>query len=488
MATTIPSNRARFRLAEVRDATGGDLVRGAEGLDLVGVCTDTRRIEPGCLYVALRGERHDGHAFLADALARGARAVLVSDARAVPAEASFVRVPDTLRALGALASAHRRRWGGRVVAITGSAGKTTTKELAYAALREAGCRVTRSAGNLNNLVGVPLSLLCLDAEVDVAVIELGTSAPGEIARLAEIARPEVGVVTSVSLAHTALLGSLAQVAVEKAALLRAIPTGGTAIHNADDAALRAELGAVRAAHLVGFGIGSDADVRLAERSLVPGPRSACAFSVRGMAAPLRVSLRLLGGGPALDAAAALAVVLAVAGAGALAAAGVGLEGVEPVEGRLAPREGPAGSLVLDDSYNANPASMRASIEAASELVRARSGRLACVLGDMLELGAHSEQAHAEIGVAAVEAGAEVLLTCGDAMIAAHAAARVAAHGRALELRHCAGHAELVAALEPLRARLTRGDVVLVKGSRGMTMERAVEMLVTGAEAGSEGAA
>ncbi len=219
MATPIPQNEATFVLGEMAATCSGRIDPGCAGKRVRGVVTDSRAVQPGQLYVALRGETHDGHKFLAQAHAQGACAALVERADQAPAGLPIVVVQDTRRALGDLAHLHRSRWAKPVVAITGSAGKTTTKELTAAVLGALGHNVLRTQGNLNNDIGVPMTLLGLTAAHDVAVIELGTSAPGEIARLAQIARADVGVVTTVSLAHTAGLGTLAAVADEKCALL-----------------------------------------------------------------------------------------------------------------------------------------------------------------------------------------------------------------------------------------------------------------------------
>jgi UDP-N-acetylmuramoyl-tripeptide--D-alanyl-D-alanine ligase len=475
MATPIPKNRAAFSLQEIAVATAGQISSGAASLPLCGVTADSRAVEQGNLYVALRGERHDGHRFVADAFARGAVAALVQDASAVVAGRPSIVVSDTLYALGSLAAAHRLRWGGRVVAITGSAGKTTTKELTFAALRAAGVRAARTEGNLNNLVGAPMTLLGLDAGVDIAVIEVGTSAPGEIARLAEICRPEVGVVTSVSAAHTLGLGSVEQVAAEKAALLWAVPPSGTAIYCSDTPEIAPQLGPIRAERLVSFGSGPGSDVRLLKRTLGPAPDMTCEVQMANSGLVLCAQLQLFGVGPALDAAAALAAVAAVLGEEALPTAVRGLSDVPAVPGRLAPLSGPGGSLILDDTYNANPASMRFSIDTAVELARVRGGRALFVLGDMLELGDRSRAEHEAIGRQAVQPQVAAFFACGVDMTAAAETARehARATGHDLSVVHLSDPAGAASLLRPL---LRNGDVVLIKGSRSMQMERAVATL------------
>lgn len=486
-ATPIPKNQARFTLSEIASATCARIAPDVETrlaqIEVVGVCTDSRAVEPGNLYVALRGETHDGHRFVKQAIERGALAVLVSDDAGIDAGAPVIRVQDTMTALGDLAALHRARWGGRVIAITGSAGKTTTKELAYAALRACGCRVARTEGNLNNLIGVPMTLLCLGAEVEMIVLEVGTSARGEIARLAEIARPDVGVVTSVAVAHSAGLGSLADIAAEKASLLWSIAKAGSVVCFADEPVLLARLAHVRAKRTLLFGAGENAAVRLTGHAIAALPDGSfgmrCELAIDG-SAPMSVSMQLLGPGPALDLAAVLAVVLAERGADALPAAAKGLAEVQPVAGRLSPRKGPRGSIILDDSYNANSASMAVSIEAACELAVARGGRALLALGDMLELGELSAAEHAAVGRAAARGEVSLLITSGPEMSAAVAAAREHAQRLGLPLKiEALDDPQAVAAL--LLAQLTPDDVVLVKGSRGMRMERVVDALLSHAD-------
>ena len=477
MATPIPKNHAQFTLGEIASATAGQM-HGNPALPLRGVTTDSRAVVRGELYVALRGERFDGHAFTAQALKAGAAALLVSDATRIPAGAPHVLVSDTQYALGELAALHRRRWGGRVLAITGSAGKTTTKELAFAALQAAGAQVSRSEGNLNNLVGTPLSVLALDASSELMVQEIGTSAPGEIARLAAICAPEVGIVTAVAIAHAEGLGSLEQVAAEKCALLRALPETGVAIYLSGDPLIAAQLPGVRAQRRWSFGVDDGADVQLAGTELSATPAMVCSLQLKEPARTLRCALQLFGPGPALDAAAALAAVHALLGPDALDRALLGMAGVAPSPGRLLPLAGPEGALVLDDSYNANPASMRASIETARELARLRGGRALLVLGDMLELGERSREEHEQVGRLAAQAGVAVLLACGPQMTAAAELARETARGAepALSVLHLADPA---GAGELLRPLLGARDVVLVKGSRSMGMERVVQGLIGG---------
>jgi UDP-N-acetylmuramoyl-tripeptide--D-alanyl-D-alanine ligase len=478
--TTIPDNRASFSLGEVAASCAGSVVGASADTTIHSVCTDTRALRQGCLFVALRGEQHDGHRFVREALSRGAAAALVEDAATLGNDGVGVVVADTLRALGELGRVHRRRWGGRVVAVTGSSGKTTTKELAHAALVAAGVRADKTRGNLNNLIGAPMTLLALEPDKELVVLEIGTNARGEIARLAEIAEPETGVVTSVSVAHSAGIGTLEQVAEEKASLLSAVPATGTAIYSADHAVLAAHLKDVRARRRLSFGAAKGSDVRLVRHTFALDPtlRMRCEFALETEGRALHSTLSCLGEGPALDAAAALAVVLAERGPDALDAAARGLEGVLPTAGRLSPCFGPSGALVLDDSYNANPASMVASIHTAIELAQARGGRALLVVGDMRELGALSRAEHERVGRAAAHPVVSALIACGIEMTAGAEAAREAARdaGLSLSISHLADPAGAAHLLSPI---LRQADVVLVKGSRSMAMEQVARALCAG---------
>lgn len=477
MATPIPDNAAAFDLDEIAAATGGTVRRAAPPTR--GVVIDSRRARDNRLFVAIEGDTYDGHRFVDAAARAGAGAVLVRRGTDVPARVGCVEVDDTLHALGELARLHRRRWGGQVVGVTGSAGKTTTKELIAAALEAAVGGVHRTAGNLNNRIGLPMTVLELDARVGTAVLEMGTSEVGEIARLAEIAAPDVGVVTMASAAHTEGLGGVEGVADEKASLLWALGEGGVAITLADDARLMARLPRSPARVQRTFGRADGAHVRLLGFEVGRDLRTRCRLSVDGD--DVTLSLRLLGEAAALNAAAALAVTTSRpwGGAGELerraarARVVAALEAVEPPPGRMRPVAG-VGVLVLDDSYNANPRSMAIALATARAVADARGARLVVALGDMKELG-DPEAAHAEVGRAAATAGVDLLVGCGELMRLASRAAE--ADGvRCLTADSSAEAAALV------RAQTREGDVVLVKGSRSMAMERVVDALAHPGEA------
>ncbi len=476
MATPIPRNEASFSLAEVASACGGQLHGGSGELRVRGVVTDSRQVHEGELYVALRGENHDGHAYLEHAHAAGAAAAIVSDASGISFGLPIVLVADPRRALGDLARAHRRRWGRPVVAITGSAGKTTTKELTAAALAGVGQRVLATRGNLNNDIGLPMTLFCLGPEHDVAVVEVGTNAPGEIGRLAEICEPEVGVVTTVALAHVERLRSLEAVAEEKTALLRALPQAGAAIYGRDSPSLEALRGTFAAGRVFSFGEAEGSDLRLAIRELRPDMTTHCEVSIRDVAEACAYDLKLFGGAPALDAAAALGVVLALHDARALQPAAAALGTVDPLPGRLRPYKGRGGALIVDDSYNANPASMKSSIAALRELAVVRKGRGIAVLGDMAELGEHAAAEHERIGRALVAAGLAEAYLCGPLMAEAARAARDEIRRLRAKGPHVVHCADPLASVSEILRSLAARDALLVKGSRAMAMERVVDAL------------
>ena len=474
MATAIPPNQASFTLAELAACSGGEVSAAAGSVRFRGITTDSRVVQPGQLYVALRGERHDGHAFLADAQARGAAAALLaaSSGSGLPQ----VVVPDTRRALGQLGRLHRTRWGGKLVAITGSAGKTTTKELTAAALRALGHSVLATQGNLNNDIGLPMTLFGLGDEHDLAVVEIGTNAPGEIAWLADVAQPQVGVVTTVSLAHTQRLGSLDGVADEKTALLRALPREGVAIFGWDSAPLRARAESFGPEQRLGFGREQGADLRLIRLALDADFRSHVAYSLHSESRERSVELALGGVGAALDALAALAVVLGIYGEGSLAAAAAGLGGVQPLPGRMRPLLGSHGALVIDDTYNANPASMSASLRTLGELARVRGGRAIAALADMAELGVHSQAEHERIGREVVELGLSDVFFCGRETAHAARAAKDEVRARRSKGPRVVHVADPLACVSELTRLLSARDAVLVKGSRALAMERLVEAL------------
>lgn len=451
--------------ALVVEATGGRLVSGDPATVFDGVSTDTRALVPGALFVALKGDRFDAHAFLAPALAGGVAGLLVSQAPADSRGAAVILVPDTLVALQALARAIRRASGARVVAITGSAGKTTTKEIT-ADLLEARYRVFRNRGNLNNHIGLPLSLIELRHRPEVAVVELGMNHAGEIHTLVAIAEPDVRVWTNVGDAHIGHFGSRDAVAAAKAEILD-VPTPGTlVVANADDPLVMRH---VRASSLrtTTFGEAAGADVRATD--VVDRGFDGTSAMVQTSAGPLDLEVPLPGRAHLHNVLAAVAVAVELAVDRASIRSRVA--GLRPVARRGAIVRLENGTRVVDDSYNASPAAVQAAIAA---LAATRTdGRRILVLGDMLELGVHSRALHRACGQAAAEAGIDVLVTIGgdDAEAAAGGAIET---GMPRDRVH--RFPDSTTAAPAVSALVQPGDLVLIKGSRGTRTDLVADRL------------
>jgi UDP-N-acetylmuramoyl-tripeptide--D-alanyl-D-alanine ligase len=446
------------------------------------IVIDSRLVEPGCVFVALRGERGDGHDFVPDALEKGAVAVLAEE-RALdhdiswavlrpgrplpegigPGRPAALIVPDSLAGLQQAAAHWRRRFDVRVIAVTGSVGKTVTKELVAAVLRQR-FETLWSEGNYNNEIGLPLTLLQLREGHQRVVVEMGMYALGEIAQLAAIAKPDVGVVTNVGATHLERLGSLERIAQAKAELPRALPTaaeGGIAILNADDARVRA-MAQDTVAQVMTFGLASDADVRASEVETFGLEGLRLRFEHAGQS--IRARLPLLGRHSAHNALAAAAVGLAEG-----LTWGDILEGLRDrrAQVRLVAVTGPAGSLLLDDTYNSSPASCLAALNLLAEL----PGRRIAVLGDMLELGSNEKTGHRVVGHRAHDV-ADVLVTVGSLgrLIGDTAEEAGMPPDRVFRL---ATNADAVDLLHHI---IQSDDVVLIKGSRGLQMETIVSAL------------
>ncbi len=441
------------RAAEVLD---GEL----QGPDVrfQGVSTDSRSLEPGNLFVALVGERFDGHEYLAQAAGRGAAAAAVC--REVPAELPLVRVADTRRALGRLAAFWRRRFEIPLVAVTGSNGKTTVKEMT-AAILGAGREVLATRGNLNNDIGVPLTLFRLDERHRSAVIEMGANHPGEIAWLTTIAAPTVAVITNAGPAHLEGFGSLEGVAEAKGEIYSGLRPGGTAVVNADDAFADLWRGLAAPRDVLTFGLERPADLSADWHPAEGGSR----LSLRTPWGYAELQLPLPGRHNVMNALAASAAALA-AGA-SLDEVVQGLAGMRAVSGRLRFLAGIAGARVIDDTYNANPASLGAALE----VLAATPGEHWVVLGDMGELGPGAAELHAEAGRQAAASGVSRLFALGE--LAGEAARAFGGGARAYQERE--------ALLGDLREAMHGDLVILVKGSRRMRMERVVEALTGGAD-------
>ena len=460
---------------EMCAATGAHLHSGkiAGTAVIPQITTDTRKISDGDLFIALRGENFDGANFAADALTKGAAAGLIGEPISADVQKALKKVKgavltvaDTLAAYQAIAHAWRMKFDIPVIAITGSNGKTTTKDLTAAVLSGRGA-VCRTAANYNNEVGLPLTLLGITAENTAAVVEIGMRGLGQIAALAPIAAPNIGIVTNVCEVHMELLGSIENIAKAKAELVEAIPAGGTVILNADDArvaAMRAR--AAEGVRVLTYGISAEADVRAeALRCTADGSQ----FMVTWANERHDYSIPLAGRHNVSNALAALAAgfVLGLTPQEMQ----TGLSHLSASKMRYEVHEIGAWRFI-NDAYNASPSSMRAAIETTAALY---AGRKIAVLGDMLELGAAAEEAHRRIGRRVAELGFAALVTYGPQARWMHEEAEAAG----CNAHHAETHAE---AADVLRSLLADGDTVLFKGSRGMKMEEIIGLL-TGKEAG-----
>lgn len=416
-----------------------------------GWSTDTRTIAPGDLFFALRGPNYDGNAFVADALSKGAVAAIAS----VQQDGLVLVVPDTLKALQRIAAWARHEWGGEVVGVTGSAGKTTTKDI-IAAMLSVAMPVGKSIGNLNNHVGVPLSLLRLPRDARVAVIELAMNHASEIRDLSAIARPEIGVVTNVGQAHIEAFDSIQGVAAAKRELIEALPPDGTAVLNADDP-LVARFRDVHPGRTVTFGLGDGADVRARDVELT---EQGLRFQVDGVA----FASPLIGRHNLLNLLAGIAV--------------AGVFGIPPRQLTEVVKQFTTGAmrgerffhdgiLILNDCYNSNPDAARAMIDVLRDTPAKR--RIA-VLGEMLELGRWAGSLHREVGRYVASSGIDVLV--GIRGEACHLVDAAKEAGQAVDAAFF--FSDAAQAGDQLRKIAQPGDVILFKGSRGTHVERALE--------------
>ena len=452
-------------LQEVADAVGGRLVGVAPDTVVSAPASiDSRAVNPGGLFVALPGERVDGHDYAAAAVAAGATAVLAQ--REVDAPA--VLVDDTTLALGRLAAAVRERLTGcTVLALTGSQGKTGTKDLIAHLLEPAGA-VVATTGSLNNEFGVPLTVLRADDDTTFLICEMGTRGHGQIRYLTDIARPRLGLVLNVGVAHLGEFGTQDDIAQAKGELIEALPADGAAVLNADDP-LVAAMAARTSAPVTTFGTADDADVRI--RGLRIDDEGRPTFELVTADASAPVALQLLGAHQASNAAGAAAVALALGRP--LAEVAARLSTAEPASRwRMERHERADGVLVINDAYNANPDSMRSALETLAVVGRGRGARTVAVLGEMLELGATSADEHEALGRVVAELGIGQLVVVGDGARHLHAGA-VAAGMPAEPVQVDDG----AAATAYLAGALRPGDVVLVKASRATGLERVASSLL-----------
>ena len=461
-------------VARIAEVVGGELVSGSGDTMINGVSVDSRAIPAGCAFVAFVGEHVDGHSFAAEALRAGARALIVTrwDERVAAAleqsrrrDAAVVRVGDAASALSALARYHRSRLSCPVVGITGSTGKTTTKDFLAAALATR-LRVTATEGNRNNELGVPLTILAAGTETDVLIVEMGMRGSGQIHALCEIARPTHGLVTNIGQTHMELLGSQEAIAHAKGELVRCIPEDGRVFLNGDDVWSR-ELAEESAAPVTYYGSKKGNHVRFDE--VVVDADGRPTMVIKAGRKHHAVTLPVPGRHNAYNAAAAAAVALSLGLT--LSEAMEGLASASLTEWRMQVFTVASGVTVVNDAYNASPTSMRAAVAALRDM--RPEGRRVAVLGDMAELGSLAELAHFRLGEDVARSSIDVLVTVGEL------ARRIGDGARAVGMpedvvRSCASAVEASEVLDDL---LEPGDVVLVKASRSMGLERVVEGIV-----------
>jgi UDP-N-acetylmuramoyl-tripeptide--D-alanyl-D-alanine ligase len=507
MATPVPINQGEFTIAEVVEATGGNFVAsnstvsfgdGGQGErppagdavasksyrtgagstgNVVGVSIDTRSLSPGAIFVALRGAGTDGHDYLAQAGARGAVAAIVATGRHHQA-LDCIEVADTLDALGRLAHHHLARTRAArtlpLIAIGGAVGKTTTKELTAAVVRAMFGSTLSTPGNLNNLIGVPMTIFTLTGDHRAAVLECGTNTRGEIPKLARIVAPDVAMVLNVDLEHSEGLGTLDEIADEEAALFSTARR--YAVASADEPMVLSRI----PKHLrrITFGKSADAHVRLVSRSA--GARSRICVGIAhemvatGVEPFIETEIALLGEAAALNCTAAIAGVTAMRTvpleSRELDSIAAALAAVQPVSGRLASTS-INGVFLIDDTYNSNPRSIRAALAAAREVADGLGARLVIAMGDMLELGDQSAAAHQEAIRDVMRSRPAAFVAVGLEMISASALV-----SRDANTAGILTSPDSIAAAKVVAGLIRPGDVLLVKGSRGIAMERIIERL------------
>jgi UDP-N-acetylmuramoyl-tripeptide--D-alanyl-D-alanine ligase len=457
----------RCTLEEVARFSGGRLINGDPALAVKRLHTDTRTLAAGDCFVALQGDRFDGHEFVREVHARGAVAAMVSRMVSpdLPAELGLVEVADTLEGLQRFAAAYRKMLSVRTIGVTGSSGKTSTKELIAAVLR-ARFKTRATDGNLNNHIGVPLTLIGLDEDDEFGVIEMGMSHPGEIAPLAQMAAPEIGVISSIGPAHIEFFASQAAIAEEKAALLAALPASGLAVLNSDDEWSR-RIAHLSRARVEWVGDGPESAWRATDARI---GGEGWTFTLVHASGSVPVSLpvfnRIMIGNALLAAAVGHACGLTLEEI-ATALGHVKLPGARMQV--VAVR----GGWIINDAYNANPSSMEAGLKALVDFPNAR--RHLAVLGSMGELGQHAVELHRQVGAAAARLGVATLIAVGPNA----AGLREGAIAGGMDPADVIGAFDATEAAEALDQRMERGDAVLVKGSRFMKLEQVVAAMVAG---------
>jgi UDP-N-acetylmuramoyl-tripeptide--D-alanyl-D-alanine ligase len=457
-------------IKEVVSAIGGRQISGPPDKLVRGLSTDSRRMAPGYMFLALMGERYDGHDFLAGAVNAGAAGVIVQSDKTIPQELTtnnlvVITVSSTLKALGDLALWWRRHWGGKVIAITGSNGKSTTKEMA-ASILSLKANTMKSPGNFNNLIGLPLTILSLEEDHKMAVLEMGMNRAGEIRRLTQIAGPDVGLITNVAKAHLEGLGDLQGVVKEKGELLRMMPKESTAILNGDDE-LTAGLASTFQGPIVTFGLGEMNQVRAGAIKEIGDYIQT--FDIYINDEKIKVKLNLLGIHNVFNALGGTAIASCLSISRELIAQG--LEDFRPLNGRFQIIDLEGGIRIIDDTYNSNPSSLRAALQTIKGL-RVKRQDLVVGLGEMMELGKETSRYHFDAGQLIAGVGARYLVVLGK-------------HGPQVIQGACKGgmnikqtqlatnHTEMS---DAIKGNVREGDIVFLKGSRKVALDKVVEVI------------
>jgi UDP-N-acetylmuramoyl-tripeptide--D-alanyl-D-alanine ligase len=455
---------------QIASALGGRQISGSAEKRVRGLSTDTRRMALDHVFLALSGERYDGHDFLAEAINAGAAGLIVQSDRAIPKELRgnnliVITVSSTLKALGDLAQWWRRQWGGRVIGITGSNGKSTTKEMASSIL-SLKATTMKSPGNFNNLIGLPLTILSLEGDHKMAVLEMGMNRPGEIARLTEIAEPDIGLITNVARAHLEGVGGLQGVVKAKGELLGMMPKGSTAILNGDDE-LTAGLASTFQGPVVTFGLGKANQVRAGNIRKIAD--STQVFTLYMNSERIRVKINLPGIHNVFNALGGTAIAFSLSVSKELIAQG--LEDFRPLQGRFQIIDLNGGIRIIDDTYNANPSSLRVALQTIKELKGKEQG-LVVGLGEMMELGEETPRYHFDAGELIAAMGARYLVVLGEHSRHVIEGARKGGMNTA-QTQLVTTHAEMG---DAIKAHVREGDILFLKGSRKVALDKVVEAM------------
>jgi UDP-N-acetylmuramoyl-tripeptide--D-alanyl-D-alanine ligase len=447
----------------------GELISGRAGSILNGVSTDSRKIEPGRLFLAIRGERYDGHDFVQKAVEGGASGIVIERGRKTGISANsgttIIAVQDTLKALGDLAGWWRHQHNVFVAAITGSSGKTTTKEMT-ANILGLGARTLKNEGNLNNLIGLPLTLLRLKRKDRRAILEMGMNRPGEIARLTEIADPDIGLITNVARVHLEGVGNIMGVARAKAELLEKISDKSRVILYGDDDFLMMQASRF-GREIITYGLGSGNDIRADKIRNLGWDGSSFDLQYHGSSVPIRI--KVPGKQNLINALAAAAIAICMKET--IEHIVAGLNSFEGIKGRFMPVSLPNDIILVDDTYNSNPSSLRAALDSIKEMAGSNR-RLIVGLGEMMELGEETVTAHLEAGSMVAELGASYLFAMGDhaGEMLKGALIKGLPPERAIEAE---SHQDMA---QKIGEAIKKGDLILLKGSRKIGLEKVIQGL------------